>query len=129
MIAKCLDAIQSWKATGADIEVAPVPANVAKICADPTKGIVQRVADNQSKALGKVISKCVGTFGPDTETATNALSPHLDMGSCRAQEMIGATYSSALEDIAVVVFSDDEEAAEGAFPCIGETQGETTPEE
>lgn len=128
-IAKCLDAIQSWKADGADIEVDTPPTKVAKICADPGKGIVQRLADAQAKALEKAVVKCVGTFGADIDGATDALSPHLGMAACRVEELIGAAYSSALEDIAVVVFADDEEMAEEAFPCIGESQGSTEPEE
>ena len=49
--------------------------------------------------------------------------------ACRVQEMIGAGYSSALEDLAVIVFDDDEEAARSAFPCIRESQGSTVAEE
>lgn len=129
VIAKCLDAVQSWKADGGDIESDPIPANVQKICGDPAKGIQQRVADNQAKALSKVVSKCVGTFGTDTEGSTNALSPHLGMAACRVQELIGAAYPSALEDIAYSAFAGDEEAAEEAFPCMRESQGSTEPEE
>lgn len=128
-IAKCLDAIQSWKADGGDPESDPAPPKVAKVCADPDKGIVPAVAANQAKALDKVVAKCVGTFGVDEDAATNALSPHLGMAACRVEELVGAAYSSALEDIAIVVFGDDEEMAEEAFPCIGESQGSTEPEE
>lgn len=129
VIAKCLDAVQSWKADGADPETDPVPAKVAKLCADPTKGIAARTAANRVKALDKAVAKCVGTFGSDVEGAINALSPHLGMAACRVEELIGAAYSSALEDIAVAAFGDDEEAAAEAFPCIGESQGATLPEE
>lgn len=117
---KCLDAIQSAKVDGGDPTTDP---KATKICADPDKGIVARVAENQQKAFDKVVDKCVGTFSAE------GLSPHLGMASCRVEELIGAAYSSALEDIAEVVFADDEEAAEEAFPCIGESQGSTIPEE
>ena len=128
-LAACLDKIQGWKADGGDLEVDPVPASVAKVCADPAKGIVARTAASRAKALDKLADKCVGTFGADAEGATDALSPHLGMAECRVEEMIGAAYASALEDIAVVVFGDDEEAAADAFSCIGESQGDTVPHE
>ena len=119
-LTKCLDAIQSAKIGGGD---PAADSKAAKICADPDKGIVARLAENQQKAFDKVADKCVGTFSAE------GLSPHLGMAACRVEELIGAAYSSALEDIAVVVFGDDEEMAEEAFPCIGESQGSSIPEE
>lgn len=128
-LAKCLDQIQSWKASGADIETDPVPNSVAKACSDPVAGAGARIASARAKAQDKVVDKCVGVFGETEEATIDAVSPHLGMATCRVEDLIGAAYSSALEDIAVVVFGDDEEAASEAFPCIGESQGDTVPEE
>lgn len=130
-LANCLDAIQTWKAGGADPEedLATAPNRVLKSCSDVEKGIVARTAANLAKATDKTAEKCVGTFGADLAASTAAIAPHMGMAACRVQELIGAAYSSGLEDIAVVVFADDEEAAEAAFPCIRESQGATIPEE
>ena len=128
-LAGCLDAVQSWRASGGDPETEAPSKRVSKACADPKKGIVAQTAASLQAATSKAVDKCVGTFGSDTAATEAALSPHMGMAVCRTQELIGATYSSALEDIAVIVFADDEAAAEAAFPCIRESQGSTAPEE
>ena len=114
----CLDIVQDFKAKGGDLEA---PSNVVlnKCSTDPVKGVLAKVAADRAKALSKAAARCVGTF------ESVAVSTHLGMAQCRTQELIGAAYASALEDIAVVMFGDDEEAAEEAFPCLKETQGET----
>ena len=128
-LTNCLDAIQSWRAGGGDPETDTAPNRVLKTCSDVDKGIVARTSANLQHAITKASEKCVGTFGVDLAAATAAISPNMGMAACRVQELVGAGYSSGLEDIAVVVFADDEEAAEAAFPCIRESQGSTIPEE
>lgn len=114
----CLDVVQDFKAKGGDLE-APSNAVLNKCSTDSVRGVLAKVAADRAKALGKAAAKCGGTF------ESVAISTHLGMAQCRTQELIGAAYASALEDIAVVMFGDDEEAAEDAFPCLKETQGET----
>ena len=118
---RCLDAIQKFKAGGGDIGVS-IPSNVAKACSDPANGVLARNDASRAAAQAKAESKCGGVFTPDQ------LSPHFGMGVCRVQELIGAAYPGALEDLAVVVFGDDEALAEEALPCLKETQGSTLPE-
>jgi len=118
----CLDAIQDWKAKGGDLET---PSNVVlrRCSTDPAKGVLAKLASDRQKALAAAVKKCGGTF------AETSISTHLGMAQCRTQELIGAAYASGLEDFAVVLFGDDEEAAEEALPCVEETQGETADED
>jgi len=118
----CLDTIQDWKAKGGDLAT-PSNALLRRCSTDPAKGVVAKLASDRQKALAAAGNKCGGTF---EETA---VSTHLGMAQCRTQELIGAAYSSALEDLAVVLFGDDEEAAGSALPCVKETQGETHDED
>jgi hypothetical protein len=117
-VARCLDAVQSFKAAGGDL-MSPSGSVLNKCSTDPTKGLVAKIAADRLGALEKAADKCVGSL------EEVQISTHLGMAVCRTQELISAGYPSALEDLAVVMFGDDEEAAKDAFPCIEETQGET----
>jgi len=117
-MAGCLDAIQDFKAKGGDLET-PSKVVLGKCSTDPLKGVLAMIAADRAKALSKADAKCAGTF------ESVAISSHLGMGQCRTQELLSGAYASALEDLAVVMFGDDEEAAEAALPCLKETQGET----
>lgn len=129
-LAKCLDSIQEWKAEVGDIEDAATPAKVGRLCStDADRGLVAKTTSNFDKAVAKSVKKCIGQLGADETAATNAIGPNIGLAWCRTQEMIGASYSSALEDLAHVLFDEDEEAAEEAFPCIRESQGSTIPED
>jgi len=114
----CLDAVQDFKAKGGDLE-SPSNTVLSKCSTDAVKGVQAKIAADRAKALSKAAAKCGGTF------ESVAISTHLGMAQCRTQELIGGAYASALEDVAVVMFGDDEEAAEAAFPCLKETQRET----
>ena len=129
-LANCLDSIQAWKAEVGDIEEAATPAKVGRLCStDASRGLVAKTTSNFDKAISKAVKKCIGQLGVDEAATTAAIRPNLGLARCRTQEMIGAGYPSALEDLAHVLFDEDEEAAEEAFPCIRESQGSTIPEE
>lgn len=117
-MAGCLDVIQDFKAKGGDLGT-PSKAVLGKCSTDPVKGLLAKIAADRAKGLAKAAAKCAGTF------ETVAISSHLGMGQCRTQELVSGAYASALEDLAVVMFGDDEAAAEAALPCLKETQGET----
>lgn len=117
-MASCLDVVQDFKAKGGDLGTAS-NAVLAKCSTDPVKGLLAKIAADRTKALDKAAAKCAGTF------ETVAISSHLGMAQCRTQELLSGAYASALEDLAVVMFGDDEAAAEAALPCLKETQGET----
>jgi len=117
-MAGCLDAIQDFKAKGHELDT-PSNGVLAKCSTDPVKGLLPKIAADRAKALDKANGKCAGTF------ESVAISAHLGMGQCRTQELLSGAYSSALEDLAVVMYNDDEEEAEAALPCLKETQGET----
>jgi hypothetical protein len=117
-MAGCLDLIQDFKAKGGDLGT-PSNSVLGKCSTDSVKGLLAKIAADRAKALAKASGKCAGTF------ETVAISSHLGMAQCRTQELLGGAYASALEDLAVVMFGDDEAAAEAALPCLKETQGET----
>jgi hypothetical protein len=121
-MATCLDGIQDFKARGGDL-AAPSNAVRGKCSTDPVKGVLAKIAAARQKALDKAVAKCGGTF------ETVSISTHLGMAQCRTQELLGAAYASALEDLAVAMFGDDEEAAAAALPCLKETQGESEDED
>ena len=105
------------------------PRSVARKCSDAKRGVVAGAAKNFGKASSQPVDSCIGTLGVDAASVSVALDSHMAEVACRVQEMIGAGYSSALEDLAHVLFAEDEEAAEEAFPCIRESQGSTIPED
>lgn len=117
-ITGCLDVVQDVKAKGGDL-MAPSNTVLNKCSTNPVKGVLAKIAADRAKALDRAAAKCAGTF------ESVSISTHLGMAQCRTQELLGAAYASALEDLAVVMFGDDEAAAESAFPCLEESQGET----
>jgi hypothetical protein len=115
-LSKCLDAVLA-------AEEGKNPASAVKKCdideSNP-KSLVGKLDSERTKSISKIAAKCGGSLS-DTSTpfTLSQVSTHLGMGKCRAEEIAGATYASAREEMAGLF---DDELGAGtceAGTCVG----------
>lgn len=105
-----------------------------------SKGVAGRIATATAKAIARIQAKCGTLTGSSEPYTLSAVTTHLGMASCRAQELAGATYENARHEIAEILGEcddnvcvggpeagnacttdadcDAEEAVEEALPCL-----------
>jgi hypothetical protein len=109
LLSRCLDATKA-------VELAGKPAakalSACGLDSSDSKSLVSRLAAEHAKAMDSAAKAC-GPLSDASEPFTeSALSAHLGMGACRAQELAGATYAGARDELAAVL-----EEALGASTC------------
>jgi hypothetical protein len=101
-LGKCLDKVLVAEDGGN-------PAAAVAACslddADP-KSLVSKLAAARTKALDKIAKKCGALSDTSTPFTLSQVSTHLGMGECRAEELVGATYASAREELAALFDSE-----------------------
>ncbi len=140
----CLDRITLAEELGKSEKAARKACEVNT--AHDSKGVAGRIETAVQKAIGRIEKKC-GTLTSSSEPYTqSAINTHLGMASCRAQELAGATYENARDEIAHILGEchdnvcvggpeagnacttdedcDAEEAVEEALPCLLGAAGE-----
>lgn len=152
-LGKCMDLVIAAENGG---NPAAAVAACSLDAADP-KSLVAKLDAARAKALDKIAKKCGALSDSSTPFTLSQVSTHLGMGACRAQELAGATYASAREEIAAMLDEslgagicdggsstctggptpgascavDEEcsweEAVGGSFSCLKNSAGEETP--
>jgi hypothetical protein len=105
LIGKCLDAVFAAEQLGKSESTAVKACDV-----DTTndKSLASKIAADLGKQIEKLDKACdkdtVDSFGPFT--ASN-LNTHLGMAACRSQELAGATYNNAVDEMVEVLSACD----------------------
>lgn len=105
-LAKCMDLV-----IGGNAEAAVASCSLDD--GDP-KSLVSKIDAARTKSLDKIAKKCGALSDTSLPFTLSQVSTHLGMGACRAEELAGATYANAREEIAGTF-----DGALGAGTCDG----------
>jgi len=113
------------KRVGACLELARPDANQAKALAacNPNRTVAASLAGRLDSALAKAMTKAAKACGQLTDTSTpftqSAVSSHLGMASCRAQEVSAATYGEGRDSLEAVLLAGEGDGTCPASTCTG----------
>lgn len=96
LLSKCLDALLAAEGLGKPEDKALAACSLD---GNDPKSLVSRIAAARAKAYGKIAAKCGPLGTGSTPFTDSAVQTHLGMASCRAEELIGATYNNAVEHL------------------------------
>jgi len=120
LLSKCVDA------TLAHTLLAKSAASALKACnlddADD-KSLVGYIAKAKQKAVDGIAKKCGALSTTSVPYTESQVHTHLGLARCRAEELLGATYNQAADQVgdvlaAAVPPAGDHDAVLAAFPCL-----------